>query len=548
MILLEGQKNILLSKEFWTKIKKLSKEGKSMRLRLAIFFILFLIILMIAVFTILLATGVFRMGTVKTRALLENELNHISENIYKDYGSVSVKCVDLAKALSLNIERNLKLKNIGIKDLKNHPDALNEILDSECEKLTTALFSTKSSGVFMILDGTINPNLPYADASKAGIYIRNMEPNIINLESPYLHMLVGSTKIAGRYEIKVHSQWALEFNIQDAPYYTNTINTAKNNVSLPLSRLYYWCPNTALPNTTDRVMICSAPLIASDQTVYGVCGFEISALLFKLSYSPDESISDTAFCQLSQIKERKIDCSTSFIASNYSAIARNELSNACLTYHNKNKSLNRYSDSAKSFMGLHEKLTIYPEDSPYNDQEWVVSIMVPERDYNKVLDNIDKKLVLMLIALLIAGIIAAFYFSRFYLKPITETISKMKSIKPSDIEKTNILEIDDLLEFLSRQDNRESRNKILSQSFKVYNTDMFTNFLKNIETLSPAEHAVFNLYMEGHTAKEIAEKLYLSINTIKTHNKRIYEKMNVSSRNELMVYIHMMREFESKGQ
>ena len=71
---------------------------------------------------------------------------------------------------------------------------------------------------------------------------------------------------------------------------------------------------------------------------------------------------------------------------------------------------------------------------------------------------------------------------------------------------------------------------------------MFKEFLKNIETLSPAERTVFDLYMEGYTGKEIAEKLYLSINTIKTHNKRIYEKMNVSSRNELMLYFRMMKE------
>lgn len=71
--------------------------------------------------------------------------------------------------------------------------------------------------------------------------------------------------------------------------------------------------------------------------------------------------------------------------------------------------------------------------------------------------------------------------------------------------------------------------------------------MENIGTLSPAEKAVFDLYMEGHTGKEISEKLYLSINTIKTHNKRIYEKMNVSSRNELMVYIKMMKEMNLKG-
>ena len=54
----------------------------------------------------------------------------------------------------------------------------------------------KKQRSFMILDGTINPNLPCADFSKTGIYIRNMEPNIVNLESPYLHMLRGPTDIA----------------------------------------------------------------------------------------------------------------------------------------------------------------------------------------------------------------------------------------------------------------------------------------------------------------------------------------------------------------
>ncbi len=48
--------------------------------------------------------------------------------------------------------------------------------------------------------------------------------------------------------------------------------------------------------------------------------------------------------------------------------------------------------------------------------------------------------------------------------------------------------------------------------------------------------------MKGRTAKEIADILYLSINTIKTHNRRIYMKLNVTSRKELMVYIQMMEE------
>ncbi|HHW98320.1 MAG TPA: helix-turn-helix transcriptional regulator, partial [Firmicutes bacterium] len=64
--------------------------------------------------------------------------------------------------------------------------------------------------------------------------------------------------------------------------------------------------------------------------------------------------------------------------------------------------------------------------------------------------------------------------------------------------------------------------------------------------LSPAEKAVFDLYVEGYKAKEIAAILCLSINTIKTHNRRIYMKLNVSSRKELMVYVNMMKETQER--
>lgn len=536
-------------RDLWDRIKKLSKEGRSLRRRLTIFLTLFIVTFLIAVFSILLISGVFNIGNKETKTLFENELNHIADDIQKDYDSISVKSVDLAKALNKNIEGKLKEINLEASDLKKHPEIYSGLLESECQTLITALLRTKSSGVFIILDGTINPKLPNSEFSKAGIYIRNMEPNIVNLESPYLHLLRGSTKIAKCNNILIHSQWAMEFNIKDTGFFTKTINTANSNNSLPISKLYYWCPNMSLPNTTDKVMLCTVPLIASDGTVYGVCGFEVSSLLFKLSYSPDTNISDTVFSLLSKVENALIDCSSSFMAAEYSAVVRNELTDAKLTYQENHKTINKYFSTSNQFMGIHKNLALYSKESPYNDDEWIVSLMVPVKDYERTLCNINQRLVLLFLGLFIAGIIASFWFSKIYLKPITETIIKMKQSKPSEIEKTNILEIDDLLEFLSQQDEKAEikfqKDYPLASGFR--NTGLFKKFLKNIDTLSPAERVVFDLYMEGCTGKEIAEKLYLSINTIKTHNKRIYEKMNVSSRNELMVYINMMKEMNSKG-
>ncbi|HHY63875.1 MAG TPA: hypothetical protein GX501_02405 [Clostridiaceae bacterium] len=515
-----------------------------MRFRFIIFSILFLATTMAAITLILLLTGVFHFGRKEIKTLFENEFNHKYNDIYSDFGNISANGIDLSRTLNRSIEDKLVDKKIEAAELKNHPEIYNELLDSVCQTLVAALLRTKSSAVFIILDGTINPDLPYAEQSRAGLYIRNMEPNVVNLESPSLHMIRGSTEIAKRNKISIHPQWAMEFDISVASCFTRTIGTARAFNTLPVSKLYCWYSGTVLPEMTDKAMLCLIPLIASDGTVYGICGFEVSSLLFKLSYTSENPAFDSSFCLLAPFSNGMIDCSSSFVAARYPAITRNEIADAKLRFQQRPSTLTRYFSPSKEFMGIHKTLTLYPNDSPYLDEEWVVSIMVPSKDYTRTIGNLNLKIALLFFFLFITGIIVSFRFSRIYLKTMTETFNKIKSTKPSDVEKTNIPEIDDLLEFLAEQDRKNALNtpKNEAVSPEYQNTDMFRKFLQNIKTLSPAEKAVFDLYMECLTGKEIAERLFLSINTIKTHNKRIYEKLNVSSRNELMVYLRMMKE------
>lgn len=58
------------------------------------------------------------------------------------------------------------------------------------------------------------------------------------------------------------------------------------------------------------------------------------------------------------------------------------------------------------------------------------------------------------------------------------------------------------------------------------------------ESASPAsltdrEREVVQLYAEGHTTKQIADRLNLSVKTIETHRRHIMEKLNVTSIAEL---------------
>jgi DNA-binding NarL/FixJ family response regulator len=53
-----------------------------------------------------------------------------------------------------------------------------------------------------------------------------------------------------------------------------------------------------------------------------------------------------------------------------------------------------------------------------------------------------------------------------------------------------------------------------------------------LSPLSQREVEILRLLAEGHAYKQIAETLNISINTIRTHIKRIYEKLHVHSRGE----------------
>jgi DNA-binding NarL/FixJ family response regulator len=57
--------------------------------------------------------------------------------------------------------------------------------------------------------------------------------------------------------------------------------------------------------------------------------------------------------------------------------------------------------------------------------------------------------------------------------------------------------------------------------------------------LSAREEEVLVLLSKGYSNKEIAESLTLSVDTIRSHLKHIYEKMHVRSRTEAVAqYMH----------
>lgn len=71
--------------------------------------------------------------------------------------------------------------------------------------------------------------------------------------------------------------------------------------------------------------------------------------------------------------------------------------------------------------------------------------------------------------------------------------------------------------------------------------EMFRSFAEKAKTLSAAEWRILNYYIEGYDIGQIPDLAFISIHTVKKHNRSIYQKLEIASRDELMLYIELFR-------
>ena len=71
--------------------------------------------------------------------------------------------------------------------------------------------------------------------------------------------------------------------------------------------------------------------------------------------------------------------------------------------------------------------------------------------------------------------------------------------------------------------------------------ELFFDFARRVETLTPMERTVLQYYINGFSVNEIAEKEFISLSTVRKHNSNINRKLGVSTREELLLYIDMFR-------
>ncbi len=493
---------------------------------------------------------------------ISTELSIIAEEINKNFGLTSLRGIEIAEETVKLGEEFFQSRNISPSELSSHPEMIEPLLSRFMPTLVNTIKNEYCGGVFVILDASVTENKSENGNRKSGIFIKKTQPTSTDSVGVDLHFLRGPAKIARENNIMLLGQWIMEFDISGQDFFKKTIDTAKNNPQLPISRLYYWSGRITLKGNSESGFLLCVPMRGSDGTVFGICGIEISDRLFKENYSPEGGTYNNIFTAMAPRNGSDLITSEGLIAGNlYLTGTRWEYN---LEFTEENNGVVYFSNKNGSFGGLTEEIILYPSNSAYKDSEcWSIAVLLDKQELTSAINGNLFYFIITAVTLILFSIVISYFISKRYLRPISEAFHSIKHESHEDRNSTNYHEISDLFDFLAEKDKKyedhikqkeEDSLKLRSEYEKTqlelsrlaYSRKqevdplLYQQFLDNLSTLTPTERTVFDLYIEGKHASEIMEILGIKENTLKYHNKNIYSKLGVSSRKELLRYATIM--------
>ncbi len=547
-------------------LKEVLKQNRKASLhRRLIFLFAVITISIILIFAILLTIfGINgnELNTIST--YLNSELMDISEKAEDEFGNLSLLGISLAETISASAENFFEEHNIDAVELAEHPELLSPLLERQAQTLIYTIDNNTCSGIYILLDATINPSAENAEYAKSGMFIKKTFPVNLQHVDTDNHFLRGPADIARQNNIQLMGQWRMEYDISNQDFFNKVIETARLNPDLPLTRLYYWSGRVTLKGDSESGFLLCVPLRTSDNTVFGLCGIEVSDRMIKQIYSPTEINYANVFTLISPMDDEFFYSSQGIIAGNYYLTGHRKEYD--LRIQNPQDGFSVFEGDTDTYGGLTTNLRLYPANSVFSKEQWAVAVLLPKENLKTAITGSQHYLGLIIAGLLIISLLASLFISHHYLRPVTEALDSIKNKSYSDgVRNTSYVEIDDLFDFLAQKDKAyEEEIRLLGQQKQTTETEYakvqtelsfladkkkkeidpesYQLFLDHLHTLTRKEREIFNLYLEGKSAKEIIVLMDFTDNALKYHNKNIYSKLGVPSRKELLKYATLMKQ------
>lgn len=557
---------ILRLKEIRSVLEAAQTQSVSMRRRLMLY--LFTIMFF---FAFLIAMLLFLFGAIdpigyEIERALSNQLENSVYSLEHQSNDQAAYVLAFSQQITAAVKDELSDAGITFNELRNTPDALESMQYRLFDVVSSNMKLAPCSGAFCFLKTTVNDALP--DKSYNGLYLKFANLYAENTIHNDVCLFRGFSTVAREKNINLHSTWQLETQEGLFP----EIDGVMSGKSESISGAFFLTSVYKLPDTWESVRFLCIPVLDSGGNTIGVCGFEISSLYFSLSHKTMGSSQAHIFCAL---LTEDSDCYVGQIAGNQSGYFP-PIENSFSV--ENGSSLTTFHSGDTEFVGKTQELTI-------GTTAHMVAAMLPATEYQALVQTVRLKIAAFLFIASFAILVSILWGSKKYVAPILKDLEQIKTNTDRTQSESHVLEIEDLFAFLAEQDREheaalsalnqerleaESRQERLQSKLEQTSSDLgsaqaeiarlaysrkqeidpddFQYFLEGISQLTPTERKVFDLYLKGKNAKEIIAILGVTENTLKFHNKNIYNKLGVSSRKQLLRYATLMKQQEENDQ
>ena len=514
---------------FRRKIKDIQEHAKnrgiSMERRLFLYWLIMVLAVMTAVFVVLIVAGVFSNDARKLGGTLSVQQKNTTMTFNKLIDTLNAQNLALSEQITREVSDVLETEERTFKDLDNNPELITRIEERMCFYLQTIVRSRSCSGAYFILDATTNTEAPGADRSRMGLYLRSGNVGTDGMANQYITFFRGVADVARKENIQMHNRWNLEFDIDNVPGYEILMDFDGRRIL----DCCYLSNRVTLSGTWEQVVLLSIPVVLEGK-VRGVCGVELSELFFNMVFPSVESPYGNMVTVVAPIADKRLlldgaisgKTDGTYFTTDGTLLIKN------------GEHYKTYSDGSRTYFGNH---IVIPKAVDGRSDLTLVTL-VPEISYQS---SVAKNRTFWLcggLGFLVLMLLAAMFLTRRFMLPIQKQIRALKDQKePQEESNSGIIEIDELLAYMHARQAKPDEESKMPPGME----ELFFDFARRVETLTPMERTVLQYYINGFSVNEIAEKEFISLSTVRKHNSNINRKLGVSTREELLLYIDMFR-------
>lgn len=504
----------------------LKRQSVSMRRKLMFYWCVMILMAVVFFMLLLNVTGGFSNQKQKLQENLNLHLEHTNSELSQHLEHLMAQSITLSEQISHEIEKMFIVNGKRVSDLNDSPEMLLELQENLYEKLYTTLMVSECSGAYFVLDVTTNTQAKTAENSRSGMYLRFANLNTKNSATQDVVYFRGIPDIARAERVELHNRWNLEFDRSAFPEYDRLMEQQVDS----LTKTSYWTECFRLTDTWEDVMLLAVPILDNNGEVIGLCGVEISELYFYLSYPVIVSPFGSMTTVLAPMGADGIDLAKGIIAASDDTY----MDSFADLQIEENKGYNIYETQNETYIGKHEKLMI----NTASERTMSVATLIKKQSYDDSLHVHQYKMLTVFLLFILFMFVLSIIMTNCFVKPIAVSFQAIQDDTISEENKTGISEIDMLMNFLkTKQTSKSVQESELPPNIE----ELFHTFLNRVDTLTVSEKRILNFYIEGLDAAEITETAFLSMSTVRKHSGNIYRKLNISSRDELMLYVDLFR-------